>query len=1049
MLYTARSAETHAFVLMELALITTEHQTPTSLAGLTWHEHGYARRPGGPVWREPDTLLHLVVLLPFFGVLLAFLGLVSWMLYRDYLVPGTEGGNPTLFFGLGLILFILALLGTSTARQMRQRWLQTVSPDMLRNNANDSDDLDRRLSDLLDEGEQVVWARRLSAAGRLAGGAELLTSLRAVQLIGTHVISIPWDRASRVSFSYGRGNTCSLSVVGPPAHGYARAEPEQIAFGGCRNGSAVATALRYVLAPARPGVPMAGSTPPTAWAASLGRVLAEGERAVWTGRPQRSYLLAVIDRLAGLRNASRFIPVLVLSLIVVFVAPSILLEYLDGVQMPLFEQIWALCLAAVLLFVARPTDRATLYVLTDRRALQVRKRYLTGHVEVESYPQLDRDLFRVQQPRLAALLPGGSNLVLGIERRTNEQVEIVFRDLPELEAVRALSLLQGLYGAEPGAHRYEPGRMPVVSWEQRLDPQPLARIKAMLGKGEQVLWAGQARVTDIEQPLSLRAYVLTDRRAIVSATESFGRANISLSWHEIRRVKIEQHTNGRGTLTLAAPPSRAGLDERKCVFRDCPEIGLVRQLVERQLLGEATAGAMGGAEFEGVRESALGTQVPEPWRSEVAGTLLHGERARWIGRGDARTITAIWRQGLVVGLVIAIIVGVIAFFARNNALLGGTIVVAGLMAWGIQVMIRRMCNLAYVVTDRRALQVGGLGIGGWRSIEFYPGVERARIWSSIDAVYDQLRASGPGCADVHVSDQDAGKERRTALVTFVAVPRNEVAQVSELLGIAYGVPDELCEHSADTLGQHVDTALADLPAGEETGAVPVELALGHWPSWRWAVLSGLILAFSAAMALLALWAGFPWPVVVLCALIALFSGTQLWRHGIVLLRGLSSAVTLNRVPLSPGQRTRATVSVRGHAALAPLRVILVCRGRVHDRTSVSERVLHEQVLAEVDRLDLRPGAAWQQALAVQIPADAPRSRAPESNLVVRREHWKNGYREQETFRRVRVGNKNHLKKLAFDEPDFEWVVWTIEVQANGGWGARWIAFTHSYPFVVE
>ena len=51
-------------------------------------------------------------------------------------------------------------------------------------------------------------------------------------------------------------------------------------------------------------------------------------------------------------------------------------------------------------------------------------------------------------------------------------------------------------------------------------------------------------------------------------------------------------------------------------------------------------------------------------------------------------------------------------------------------------------------------------------------------------------------------------------------------------------------------------------------------------------------------------------------------------------------------------------------------------------------------------------------------------------------------------RRVRANNTTEWKELEDGEADFEWVTWAIEVQANGGWGARWVAFTHRYPFQV-
>ncbi len=781
---------------------------------------------------------------------------------------------------------------------------------------------------------------------------------------------------------------------------------------------------------------------PIGWEASLAQVLTQSEQITWTGQPQRLYRLAILDRLAKLQDMNQVTALLMLSLIAMFAVPIFLLE-VNSNPIPALEFIWVAWVAAVALFYARPPGHTLLYVITDRRTFQLHAHRLTRRISFVCYPRRDTDILRIQPPRIPSLLPGSVNLVIAVEQRNFDQIEIAFRDLPEFEAARALSLLSSL---DPN-HRVEPGRAKVASWEQRLGPKSLARIKAVLSKNERVLWANEVRVTDVHHPLSTRAYVLTSRRAIVSASEVYTRVNRILTWEAIKRIQIEQKANGSGTVTFAVPTTMAERVDKTCVFRRCPDISHVRQVIEQQVLGETTAGPRGAIDRNLVANAVLGAGVPETWREGVADALLPGESVRWIGRGDKQAITAIWQRALVFGLVIAVGVGIITFVAGNRQVSAGALVVGLLMVWGAQVMIRRMCDLAYVVTERRALQLGGLDSKQRRSVEFYPGITRARIWSSVDAAYDQVRRDGPGCADINISDHEASSKRGMALATFTAVPRDEVTMVTELLQSVYGTSSERAASSTSAVKQ-VPASQPTTHSHPHTSDALVPLTSDQWSSWRWMLLACIALALSAAIAFGVLSAGHLGGAVGTFGIGVLLAGTQLWRHGVILARGLSSTVALEQSPLTPGQRTRAHVTLRGRGRLRPLRVTLVCRGQVHDGRSTIERTLHEEILAEIDQLDLRPNAPWQHTLGVAIPPDAPRSRVPESNTIVHRQERQHGYSIWRSFRRVRSGHTVAWKEIGLNEPDFEWVTWTIEVQANGGWGARWVAFTHRYTLNV-
>ncbi len=1023
--------------------MTTRDNRSLTRAPFTWHEHGSAKRPGGPIWREPGIVTNVLVVLVFFGALLAMLGFVGRVIYQDYLMPEAAGGNPTVFGAAGLLLFFFTLLAMGVVAHVRTTWLRGVPPTMLRTTGYASKGLDDRLNRLLHADEQVLWARRLNPTRRLAGGAELLTSQRALRLVGSHVTTIRWNEASRVTFSLGRAGADHVVIVGPPHHESLAYQPPRIALDGCKDRAAVAAALRLVLAPPRSGPTVVGSTIPAGWKAILNKVLVEGEQLTWAGRPQRFYRLTLLHRLGKLCDFNHVSALVMLSLLAMVGLPALTLFRSGSNSTPPIELIWAMWLFAVVCFYARPSGRAPYYVITDRRALQVQASRLTGRIELECYRQLDPDVLRIQPPMLAALLPGGVNLILAVESHGITQTEIAFRDLSAFEAATAVSLLHSLGPRQ----QIEPGRVPVIHWESQLVPKAVARVKALLRKHEQVLWAGEARVTDAEQPFGLRAYVLTDQRAIISAHEPYLRANESLNWEQMRRVKIKQRSDGTGTVTFVIPTTLTTSADQIGIFRHCPQIATVRRLIEQQLLGENTAGTSGSGGIEAVRTALLATQVPEEWRGKVAHSLLPGEQAQWIGRADSRVIRFIWWHALIVGVVIAAIIATIAFFAGNKLLLGAMIAGAVLMAWGAQLVIRRMVNLAYVVTNKRALQVGEMDSTQRHSVEFYPGVAQARIWSSINAGYDQLRRAGPGYADIHISDRNANNEQGGALASFIAVPRDEVATATRLLKAAYGEPNDQKAHAtieADPPTQNRQAKFAQ--ANAPTAAV--KLTIGQWSSWHWLVLAIFGLLLSGGLAFAAVAVERFWIAVAVLGVGVFVAGPHLWRHGIVLARKLASSVALEQLPLTLGQRSYANVSVRGRGLLQPLRVTLVCRGRVRAGRRITERVLHEEILAEVEQLELRADAVWQHTLVFSIPTDVACSRVPEGSMIMRREYWRNGYNTIRSFRKLRTNGINEWKELGYGEADFEWVTWAIEVQANGGWGARWVAFTHHYPFQV-
>ena len=978
--------------------------------------------------------------LVFLGVFLTMLGFVGQIIYHDYLMPEADGGNPAVFGAAAVLLLFFTLLVMGGIAHLRTAGLRGVPPTMVWTTAYSNADRDDRLNSLLRDGEHVLWARRLDPARRLAGGAELLTSQRALRLVGSHVTTIRWNAASRVAFSLGRLGADRVVIVGPPRRGSLAEQPARIVLNGCRDRAAVAAALRLVLAPPPSGRLAVAAPTPAGWKMILGRVLAEGEHVTWAGRPQRFYRLTLLDRLAGLRDFNHLSALVVVSLIAMVGLPVLTLFRSDASLVPPIELIWAVWLFAVVCFYVRPAGPAPRYLITDRRALQIHASRLTGRIRLECYPQCDPDILRIQPAMIAALLPGGANLILAVERNTTTQIEIAFRDLSPFEAATALSFL---HSPGPGQRR-EAGRVPVTGWESQLAPKAVARVKALLHKNEQVLWVGAARVTDAEQPFGLRAYVLTNQRAIVSADEPYLRANTSLSWKQIRRVKIEQRSNGTGSVTFVIPTTSVNSADQTCTFRRCPQIGMVRRLIEQQLPGEITAGTNGSGGIEEARTALSGTHVPEEWRAKVADALLPGEQAQWIGRADSRVIRFIWRYALVVGVVIAAVVATIAFFAGNKLLTGAMVTGAALMVWGVQFVINRIVNLAYVVTNKRALQVGGMDSSQWRSVEFYPGMKQARIWSSISAGYDQLRRTGPGCADIHISDHNATNKRGAALASFIAVPRDQVATATRLLKVAYG---ELHDQRAH------DSAEADQPARnwQEKSAAPgartstVKLTIGQWSSWHWIALAVFGLLLSGGLAWAALAVERHWTAVAVLVVSILLAGPQLWRHGVVLARRFASSVALEQHPLTLGQRSYASVVVRGRGKLQSLRVVLVCRSCVHAGHTITERVLHEEILAEVEQLELRAGAPWQHSLDLTIPADAAWSRVPAGSMVIRRSDWRNGHKRTRAFRRVRTNNTTAWKELGYGEADFEWVTWAIEVQANGGWGARWVAFTHRYP----
>lgn len=1012
-------------------------------APFTWHEHGSAERPGGPIWREPGIVTNVLVMLVIFGALLAMLGFVGRVMYQDYLRPEAAGGNLAVFGAAGLLLFFFTLLAMGVVAQVRTTWLRGVPPTMLRTPDYAPEGLDDRLNSLLQADEQVLWARRLNPTRRLAGGAELLTSQRALRLVGRHVTAIRWNQANRVTFSLGRAGADHVVIVGPPQRESLADQPTRIVLDGCTDRAAVAAALRLVLAPPRSGPPAVGATIPAGWKAMLSKILVEGEQVTWAGRPQRFYRLTLLDRLGRLCDFNHLSALVMLSLIAMVGLPALTLFRSDSNSTPPIELIWAAWLFAVVCFYARPSGRAPRYVITDRRALQVQASRLTGRIKLECYRQLDPDLLRIQRPILAALLPGSVNLILAVERHGITQTELAFRDLSAFEAATAVSFLRSFGPSQ----RVEPGRVPVTRWESQLVPKAVARVKALLRKNEQVLWAGAARVTDAEQPFGLRAYVLTDQRAIVSANEPYLRANQSLNWEQIRRVKIEQRADGTGTVTFVIPTTLTSSADHIGIFRRCPQLATVRRLIEQQLFGENTAGTSGSDGIEAVRTALLATQVPEEWRGKVAHALLPGEQAHWIGRADSRVIRFIWWYALIVGVVIAAIIATIAFFAANMLLLGAMIAGAVLIVLGAQLVMRRMVNLAYVVTNKRALQVGAMDSPQRQAIEFYPGVEQARIWSSINASYDQLRRAGPGCADIHISDRNANNEQGGALASFIAVPRDAVATATRLLKAAYGEPNDQraqATREADPPTQNWQEKSAQ--QGAPTAAV--KLTIGQWSSWHWLVLAIFGLLLSGGLAFAAVAAERFWIAVAVLGVGVFVAGPQLWRHGIVLARGLASSVALEQLPLKLGQRSYANVSVRGRGLLQPLRVALVCRGCVRVGRRITERVLHEEILAEVEQLELHADASWQHRLDFSIPADVACSRVPEGSMIMRRGYWQNGYNTMRSFRKVRTNGITEWKELGYGEADFEWVTWAIEVQANGGWGARWVAFTHHYPFQV-
>ena len=1010
---------------------------------MTWHEHGFAQRPGGSIWREPGIVTNVLLVLVFLGALLTMLGFVGRIIYHDYLMPEADGGNPAVFGAAAVLLFFFTLLTMSIIAQVRTAWLRGVPPTMLRTTAYSNENRDDRLNNLLRDGEHVLWARRLNPTRRLAGGAELLTSQRVLRLVGSHVTTIPWNEASRVAFSLGHLGADRVVIVGPPQRGRLAEQPARIVLNGCRDRAAVAAALRLVIAPPQSGALTVAAPIPAGWDAALARVLAEGEQLTWVGRPQRFYRLALLDRLGMLCDFNHLSALVMLSLIAMVGLPALTLFRSDSSLIPPIELIWAAWLFAVVCFYVRPGGPAPRYLITDRRALQVHASRLTGRIKLECYPQLDPDVLRIQPPMIAALLPGGVNLILAVERNPITQTEIAFRDLSPFEAATALSFV---YRLAPG-QRTEPGRVPVTGWESQLAPKAVARVKALLHKNEQVLWGGEARVTDAEQPFGLRAYVLTNQRAIVSANESYILANKSLSWKQIKRVKIEQRSNGTGSVTFVIPTTLVNSADHTCTFRRCPQIDTVRRLIEQQLLGEITAGTNGSSGTEGARTALLGTHVPEEWRAKVADALLPDEQAQWIGRADSHVIRFIWQYGLSFGIAIAAVIATIAFFAGNKLLTGAMVVVVALMVWGVRVIIRRMVNLAYVVTNKRALQVGGMDGTQRHSIEFYPGLKQARIWSSINAGYDQLRGAGPGCADIHISDHNAINKQAGALASFIAVPRDQVATVTKLLKAAYGgLNDQRAQNTTEADQSTRNWQEKSAALGAPTSAV--KLAIGQWSSWHWIVLSVSGLILSGGLAFAAVAVERHWLAVAVLGIGMLLAVPQLWRHGVVLARRLASSVALEQLPLTLGQRSYANVSVRGRGMLRPLRVALVCRGCVRDGQRITERVLHEEILAEVEQLELRPDTPWQHTLDLIIPADAARSRVPEGSMILRRSYWRNGYKKIRSFRRVRTNNTTEWKELGDGEVDFEWVTWAIEVQANGGWGARWVAFTHRYPFQV-
>ncbi|MBC8162300.1 MAG: hypothetical protein H7Z42_13915 [Roseiflexaceae bacterium] len=985
----------------------------------------------------------VLVVLVLFGALLAMLGFVGRAMYQNYLIPEAAGGNPAVFGAAAVLLFFFTLLARGVVAHVRSAWLRGVPPTMLRTGDYANEGIDDRLHNLLQDGERVLWARRLNPTRRLAGGAELLTSQRALQLVGSHVTTIRWNEASRVTWSLSRQGADHVVIVGPPQRGSLADQPTRIALNGCHDQAAVAAALQLVLAAPAAGRLAVAAPIPAGWEATLGKVLVEGEQLTWAGRPQRFYRLVLLDRLAMLRDFNHLSALSMLSLIAMVGLP-VLLSFGSAASLTApIELIWGAWLFAVVCFYVRPGGPAPDYLITDRRALQMQASRLTGRIKLACYRHLDPDVLRIQPPMLAAWLPGGVNLVLAVERNTISQIEVAFRDLAPCEAASAWSLLQ-----RPGpGQRTEPGRMPVTRWESQFAPKAAARVKALLGKNEQVLWVGEARVIDAEQLFGLRTYVLTNQRAIVSTQEPLLRANKSLRWEQIRRVKIEQCSNGTGTVSFVIPTTRVNSADHIALFRHCPQIGTVRRLIEQQLLGEITAGTNGSSGIEGVRTALLGSHVPEEWRAKVAAALLPGEHAHWIGRADSRVIRFTWWYGLVSGVAIAAVIATIAFFAGNRLLIGAMVAGAALMTWGVQIAISRMVNLAYVVTNKRALQVGEMDSTQRHAIEFYPGMKRARIWSSITAGYDQLRHAGPGCADIHLSDHDVKNKQAGALACFIAVPRDEVATATRLLKAAYGEPND--QGAQDTIEADKPTQKwQEKSAALSPSTSAVKLAIGQWSSWHWIVLAIFGLTLSGGLAFAAVFVERHWLALAVLGVGVLLAVPQLWRHGVVLARGLASSVALEQLPLTLGQSSYANVSVRGRGTLQTLRVALVCRGRIRDGQSVTERVLHEEILAEVEQLQLRPDAPWQDTFELAIPADAPYSRVPEGSVVMRRSDWRDGYTSTRSFRRVRTHGRTEWRELGYGEVDFEWVTWTIEVQANGGWGARWVAFTHRYPFQV-
>lgn len=291
--------------------------------------------------------------------------------------------------------------------------------------------------------------------------------------------------------------------------------------------------------------------------------------------------------------------------------------------------------------------------------------------------------------------------------------------------------------------------------EQNLTPALKFMLKPAIKPGETILWSRPFLAPKGKAAEEIA--VITDRQ-IMHVTE---RAVKAISWERVSLVRFSRLKNGSGHLLVERKQLEKGNAERDYFveLKDLPEIENVRQLIEPLVARENPQ----VSREIGLSGEALARQFPAEWLQAVRSELLPGERIVWAGQPQRATVFSLlvadlYRRAAEKNLLFfyseALFLGVLIPSLMLIATGGGLafwdypwlalflefqlVIMLAILAWQTW---RYFPRLAYVLTDRRAMQLSGKAQNArFENVDTYPNLEPGQF--GLRPAY-QFLAKGP------------------------------------------------------------------------------------------------------------------------------------------------------------------------------------------------------------------------------------------------------------------------------------------------------------------